>query len=277
MQQLPMTNIGGLDVSRIICGSNPFGGYSHFSAARDEWLRRYFSVERIVEVMVKCMEFGVNSMVSSPQDNFVESLEIARKQTGKDFHWICTISGENEAEICDAARWCADKGVKICMPHTMYTDSRLNIKDVSIDGIERPLALIRELGMIPGLSTHRPEVLTVAQAAGYDVETCILPLNVIGFLCSVETDWMSKTICEYKKPVICIKPFAAGRVMPRPGLDFVLRNSKPIDTVCAGFLSPEEAEEDLKIAVELLGGSDADVKLTYSRSKKLLQEAAERH
>ena len=267
--QFPATNIGGLEITRVICGSNPFMGYSHFSGARDRWLREHFTTERIVEVLVKCAEFGVNAVVSGPEQRMQDALEVARGRIDGDMHWICTPGG-GESDIYDDIKWCADRGVKICMPHTAYTDARLNIAKKRIDDIEPVLASIREHGMIPGLSTHRPEVLTVAQSANYDVETCILPLNVIGFLCAVETDWMVRVIQRYKKPVICIKPFAAGRVMPRPGLDFVFRNSKAIDTVCAGFLGPEEVEEDLKIALEILTGLDANIEPGYARSKSAL-------
>ena len=269
MTRLPTTKIGGVEISRVTCGSNQFLGYSHFSGARDRWLKSYFTVERIVEVMLKCAEFGVNAIVSGPEQKIHEALELVRKSTGGDFHWICTPGG-GMGEIYDGIKWCAERGVRICMPHTSFTDPRLNIHANRIEEIEPVLASIREHGMVPGLSTHRPEVLNVAQSAGYDVETCILPLNVIGFLCAVETDWMARVIQGYAKPVICIKPFAAGRVMPRPGLDFVFRNNKPIDTVCCGFLSPDEAEEDLRIALEILEGEAAGVELTYSRSKKAL-------
>ena len=270
MLQLPTTSIGGIEISRVTCGSNPFFGFSHFSGARDRWLRAYFTTERMAEVMTKCAEFGVNAVVSGPEQKMHDALEMVRKATGREFHWICTPGGA-VGEIYDGIKWCADRGVKICMPHTSFTDPRLNIHANRIEEIEPVLASIREHGMVPGLSTHRPEVLPVAQSAGYDVETCILPFNVIGFLCCVETDWMARVIQGYAKPVICIKPFAAGRVMPRPGLDFAFRNSKPIDTVCAGFLSVEEADEDLRIAMEILAGEAADVELTYSRSKEALK------
>ena len=269
MGQLPYTEIGGIKICRMLCGTNTFLGYSHFSSARDRWLRNYFTRDRIVEVMLKCAEFGVNAVVSGPEQIIHEALEVTREKTGRDFHWICTPGG-GQGEIGEGIKWCADRGVKICMPHTSLTDTLLNISENRIEGMEDIVASIRDHGMVPGLSTHRPEVLTVAQSAGYDVETCVLPFNVIGFLCAVETDWMARVIQGFAKPVICIKPFAAGRVMPRPGLDFVIRNSKPIDAICAGFLSPEEADEDLKIAVELLEGTTADVELSYSRSKKAL-------
>ena len=273
---LPTTRIEGLEISRLTCGSNPFFGFSHFSNARDVWMREWFTDERIVDVLVKCSEFGVNAVVSPTFERMHEALETTRDRTGKDFHWICTPGGAL-GDIHEGIKFCADRGVKICMPHTSFTDARLNINENRIDGIEPVLASIRDHGMIPGLSTHRPEVLTVAQSAGYDVATCILPLNVVGFLCAVETDWMAWVIQEYRKPVICIKPFAAGRLMPRPGLDFAFRNCKPADMVCAGFLSPGEVEEDLKIAMDILFGIDADVELTYSRSKQsLVQKGSEK-
>jgi len=51
MNKIPEIEIAGVKISRLICGTNPFNGYSHFSKAKDVWLRRYFTVERIVEVL----------------------------------------------------------------------------------------------------------------------------------------------------------------------------------------------------------------------------------
>lgn len=59
--------------------------------------------------------------------------------------------------------------------------------------------------------------------------------------------------------------------MPEPGLGFVFRNCKPIDTVAIGFISPEEAEEDVRIALAVMEREHADVPLARSRSKRLLE------
>lgn len=268
--RVPTTRIGEVEVSRMLCGSNPFRGYSHFSAARDAWLRKYFTVERIVEVMAVCDSYGVNGIVSGPDPIIYEALQSLERQTGSCWHWFCS-PGMGNSPIDEGIRWCADHGVKFCLPHTCWTDIRLNIKDQRIEELGPATELIRSLGMIPGLSTHRPEVITVADAAGYDVETYVQPFNVIGFLCAVETNWTAQIIRNAKKPVICIKPFAAGRVMVREGLNFVYHNCKPSDTVCAGFLSPEEADEDIRTALEVLEGVDLRIKLTESRSKQTLQ------
>ena len=269
MPKFPTTTIGGYEVSRLLCGTNPFRGYSHFSSARDNWLRKYFTVERAVEVMAVCDGYGINGIVSGPEEFVYEAIQGLERQTGSKWIWFCT-PGMGSQPIDDGVRWAADHGAQFCMPHTSWTDSRLNIKDCRIDDLEPAIELTRRLGMVPGLSTHRPEVITVADAAGYDVETYIQPFNVAGFLCAVETDWVERVIRSAKKPVICIKPFAAGRVMVRPGFNFVYNHCKPVDTVCAGFMSPEEAEEDIRIALGVLEGTDQGVQLTQSRSKQTL-------
>jgi len=267
MAKLPTTNIGGLEVSRMLCGSNQFMGYSHFSAARDAWFKKYFTVERMVEVMAVCDSYGVNAIVSGPEEKIYKSIQELERQTGSHWIWFCT---PTPSAGDDEVKWCADHGAEFCMPHTCWTDARLNVRDCRIEDYDRLAEMIRNHGMIPGLSTHRPEAITIADTAGHDVETYIQPFNVMGFLCAVETDWMANVIQNAKKPVICIKPFAAGRLMVKPGLEFVYNNCKPSDTCCAGFMSPEEADEDIRIALEVLEGVKSGVKLQYTRSKQSL-------
>lgn len=264
--KMPMTSIGGLEVSRIVCGSNTFFGYSHFSAARDQWLKNYFDIPRIVEVMAKCADFGVNCVISAPDPRMHEAIVELERQTSHHMVWMCT-PWAPEQDISEGIKWCADHGAEICLPHTSWTDARLNIAKNEIDGLSPALELIRSLGMKTGLSTHRPEVIVVGDSAGYDIDTYVQPFNVAGFLCSVETDWVARVIRNTPKPVVCIKPLAAGRVMPEPGLGFVFRNNKPIDTVAIGFLSPEEAEEDIKIALSIMAQEQPEMFLTKSRSK----------
>ena len=135
---------------------------------------------------------------------------------------------------------------------------------------EEVLGLIRSLGMEPGWSTHRPETIVVSDRAGYDIAAYIQPYNSIGFLCAVETDWVARVINNTPKPVICIKPLGAGRILPPTGLSFVYNSIKPIDTVCIGVLSPQETEEDVKIALSIMEKQAINVELQYTRSKQVL-------
>lgn len=272
---LPRTRIGKVEVTRMIIGSNTFHGFSHFSAARSNWMKEYFTREKTYELLESCTNLGMNAVVSGLREDFYDILQELERNTGHHIVWICTPGGNTAKDVEPGVRWCADHGVEICMPHQMYTDNNLIPAQNRIEGAEEVLGLIRSLGMEPGWSTHRPETIVVSDAAGYDVEAYIQPFNSIGFLCSVETDWVARVIRRTPKPVICIKPLGAGRIMPPTGLGFVYEHLKPIDTVCIGMLSPQEAEEDVKLAVSIMEKQQAELELQYTRSKQVLARQGE--
>jgi len=281
MSDFPMTSIGGIPVSRVVCGTNPFLGFSHFSHSRDAWLRRYFTVERIIEVLEVCREFGLNTIIGPTSELAWKATRDHERQTGHHWVWLCTPGGRTWKDVVPGVKWCADHGTEVCLPHQGYTDNNLVTAEDRIEGAPELLQTIRDHGMIPGWSTHRPETILVSDKAGYDVETYILPYNSIGFLCPVETDWTGHVIRETPKPVICIKPLGAGRIMPPTGLGFVINSNKFIDTVAIGFMGPEEAKEDLTIARDLLEqrGQQAakEYELQYTRSKaSLVREKTEK-
>ncbi len=266
----PRTDVGGIEVSRMLCGSNTFFGFSHFTHARDEWLKNHFSVPRIAEVLEKCAEFGIDGTVSGPQPKLYEAMQAVEKAKGAHFKWFCTPNAETLDGLKEGIDWCADHGVEFCMPHCGWTDVRIVRAENRIVDLPEVCEYIRKKGMVPGISTHKPEAMRVCDIAGYDVQCYIQPLNPTGFLCAVETDWQARLIREAKKPVLVIKPLAAGRVEPHVAFPFVYRNIKPADTVAVGFLSALEVEEDVRIAIQELEGIDAGLKLTQSRSKKIV-------
>jgi len=268
----PTTHVEDLEITRLICGTNGFLGYSHFSAARDRWIREYFTVERIAEVIGRFAELGVNAVMGPLDDKLIAALEQVERETGTRMIYIATPGGHTVDEVIEGVRRSAEVGARICMPHQMYTDTHLVPAETRIEGIEPILEEIRRLGMIPGLSTHRPETITVCDQAGYDVATYIQPYNAIGFLCQVETDWIGRVIRDTPKPVMCIKPLGAGRILPPTGLQFVFSTCKPADMVVIGTMNVYEAEEDVQIALEILTGAPAGRELTFSRSKSVLTE-----
>ena len=115
-----------------------------------------------------------------------------------------------------------------------------------MDRLPDYLYMIREAGMIPGLSAHMPEVIQYADLNGYDVETYIQIYNCMGFLMQVEIESVVKTIHNADKPVITIKPCAAGRTTPFVGLNFSYNTIREKDMVCIGCYDAHEAEEDIE-------------------------------
>jgi hypothetical protein len=265
----PTIMIENQEVSRMVCGSNTFFGYSHFSAAKDHWLREYFTIEKIVEVMARFADHGINCVCSGPEPKMHKAIQSLEKQTGWHMKWFCTPSGATEAELLEGIRYTADLGAEFCLPHTCYTDLRILPAENRITEMDKPIELIRQLGMIPGLSTHRPEAIITGDKGGYDLQVYIQPFNPIGFLCGVETDWMTRIIRGTTKTVLCIKAMAAGRVLPPTGIPFVYNNCKDNDILAVGCLSPGEVDEDVALGLGAITATKTEQQLTYSRSKQI--------
>jgi hypothetical protein len=275
MTKFPRTTVGGISVPRLICGTNWFLGYSHTSSAKDLLIRELFDtpakMARVVEVFARR---GCNA-VMGPLSEFVsEALVESEQRTGSPMIWICT-PGHTDADKPDAWRPAVDAAKKLgaafCFPHQCITDPRIDLVNRRLDPeLSEYLNYVREMEMIPGLSTHTPDAIICADASGADVESYTLPYNCAGFLCHVETDWAQKVIHEAHKPVMTIKPLAAGRVLPPTGLSFVWNTIRDCDMVTVGTMSTYEAEEVIEISLACLEHRKADVGLQFTRSKTSL-------
>ena len=109
--------------------------------------------------------------------------------------------------------------------------------------------MIRDAGMVPGLSAHMPELVVYSDQNGYDVQTYIQIFNCMGFLMQVEIETVASIIHSAKKPVMTIKSMAAGRCSPYVGLTFSWNAIRPRDMVTVGAFTPQEAQEDIEISL----------------------------
>jgi len=188
----------------------------------------------------------------------VDGIRMAQERTGKRVKFIelavfdTADTAEARAEASRFIKKCADAGVDICMPLHMCVEKLINKGTQTIDRIGDYMYMIRENGMIPGLSAHMPEVIQYADLNEYDVETYIQIYNAAGFLMQVEVEYIHKVIWQAKKPVITIKPMAAGHLNPFVGLTFVWNTIRPQDMVAVGCMTPEEAHEAVEYSLAAL-------------------------
>jgi len=161
-------------------------------------------------------------------------------------------------------------GTTFCFPHQCVTDALVDKRAGVIRDLDQYTRLIRERGMIPGLSTHMPESVIYADRQDADVESYIQIFNAAGFLMQVEPDWVLNVIQQAQKPVMTIKPLAAGRLLPIVGLSFVWSTLRPQDMVTIGTTTPAEAQEAINISLDLLYHRPPMTELQITRSKSSL-------
>jgi hypothetical protein len=274
----PRTSIEDLSVSRLLIGTNWFLGYSHTSRAQDRLITETQSAEKIADVVAVFLEAGVDTIygVRPESPHLDEALAEAEQRVGRKVIRMGTpglnLSGrpgaddENRRTLDGFARI----GCAVCLPHQSTTDALLDKRERRIRDMDRYAAWIRERGMIPGLSTHMPEAIVYADEMELDVGTYIQIYNAIGFLMQVEVDWVHRIIWKAKKPVITIKPLAAGRLMPLVGLAFNWATLRDRDMVCIGCFTPEEVRECVDISLSQLERTGPAVDLQVTRSKASL-------
>jgi len=276
MNNFPRTTVGGIEISRLIVGTNWFLGYSHMSNAKDKFIKNYQTRKNIADILTIFMNAGVDAIMGMPEPILRDAISEAQDRTGIAAkliltpHFNITPDGLPENDPERVFDLCKDVGATFCMPHQCVTDRLIDRMDNRIRDIDKYTGMIRERGMIPGLSTHMPEAITIADTTGADVETYVQLYNAAGFLMQVEADWVMRIIKNAKKPVMTIKPLAAGKLLPPVGLAFVWNTIRDQDMVTIGTTTPDEAREVIDLSVQFLNHRLPDNDLQTTRSKASL-------
>ncbi len=277
MKEFPRTIVGGISLPRLIIGSNWFLGYSHTSHPKDKFIKDYQTRERITDVLTVFMKYGINAIVAPLSEHLEHAIRSAEDKTGLEMIRLLTPSfnlvpgGPSESEPERVLDHTKQLGAKFCLPHQMVTDALIDKMRQEIRHWDYYSKMIRERGMIPGLSTHMPEAVVYADKMDADVATYIQLYNAAGFLMQVEADWVMRIIKNAKKPVLTIKPLAAGRLLPVVGLAFVWNTIRDQDMVSIGCTTPEEAEDSIQLSFDLLDRRLPENQLQTTRSKKSLE------
>ena len=276
MAEFPRTIVGGVSVSRMIIGTNWFSGYSHTSAAKDRFITSFQTKENIADILTVFLENGIDTIMGMPQPLIQEAIQMAQDRTGQKMISIFTPAfnilpgGPPENEPEKVFDYCKKLGGDFCFPHTSITDQLIDRMHNEIRDYDKYSRMIREREMIPGLSTHMPEAVTIADQTGADVESYVQIYNAIGFLMALEVDWEMRIIQKAKKPVMTIKSMAAGRLLPAVGLAFSWNTIRDQDMVTVGTTTPDEARELIELSFDYLEKRIPENELQWTRSKKLV-------
>lgn len=277
MTEFPRTTVGGISLPRLLIGTNWFLGYSHTSRAKDQFIKTYQDPKRVADIIAVFLEYGIDAVMGPTSDKLEAAVQEAEQRTGRGIiriitpHFNIVPGGPPEMEPERVFDICKEKyHATFCMPHQAITDALMDRMHKTIRDIDKYTALIRERGMIPGLSTHMPETIVYADRIGADVETYIQLYNAAGFLMQVEADWVQRIIQNAQKPVMTIKPLAAGRLLPIVGFSFVWNTLRDRDMVTIGTTTPDEARESIEISLDLLNRRLPQNELQKTRSKTSL-------
>jgi hypothetical protein len=246
--QVPRMKFGGIEISRLVAGCNPFYGFSHFNQILSVVMQEYYTQERVCEVLHRCNQFGINAHNIVLRGRAQADHERFLAEGGK-MHLIVQGIGD------PAAAYEALKPLAI-YHHGEYTDRAWLNRDMK--PVREWCRKARDLGVQVGVGSHRPEVLALVEEEGWDVDFyagCVYnrvrtadewkqvlnnePLEMQGdtYLRS-DPPRMYRFMRQTAKPCFAFKIMAAGRIDDR-GAEQAFRTAfesiKPIDGVFIGL------------------------------------------
>ena len=257
MYEFPRVDVAGVSLSRMIIGTNWLAGWSHRTPAADNMIKAtHATTGPLVEVFSAYMESGVDTIMGlfSQTPVICEAMKITEEKFNRKMIMIDTpiinVSDTKEArqEARERIKLSKALGATFCLPHHSSVEELVCKNTRTIKRIDDYTSMIREYDLIPGLSAHMPELVSFSDANGYDVETYIQIYNCLGFLMQVEIEAVAAMIHGAKKPVMTIKPMAAGRVTPYVGLNFSWATLRECDLVAVGSFRADEVYENIEIS-----------------------------
>jgi hypothetical protein len=259
-QALPQVKWGKYSISRLVCGSNPFGGLSHLSAMINYEFRQYFTPENIVKMLHKCQAEGINTAQNIRAD-------VYKRFAGEGGKMQVFSNGQG-----DPARIAAMLSTGTIGIHHFGVTSDVLYKQGKLDTAREYLKHVRDAGVLVGFCSHIPEVIETVESQGWDIDyymTCVyqwgrtredlekmygdrkdlMPIEAYSMIAregysevflSGDPPKMYKVIRQVKKPCLAYKILAAGRKAENPkvveqAFQEAFGSIKPTDAIIVGM------------------------------------------
>jgi hypothetical protein len=255
--------IGGLTVSKLILGGNPFSGFSHQNPTRDREMLQYYTTARIKATFSEAEALGITTFLGRADAHIRRTLLEYWDEGGK-IQWFAQTAPEFSSLPGNVGQ-AIGAGASAVYIHGGQMDFFYAQKQLDI--VPQIIAQIRASGKAAGIAAHNPKVHEWAnENLDLDFHMCSYynptrrdenAEHVRGAeerFDAADRDAMVAVIKSLRAPVIHYKIFAAGRTEPREAFAFVARHLRPQDVVCIGVFTKDKAGM-LAEDVELLGNA----------------------
>ena len=251
---MPMTRIGPHQVSRLVVGANPVLGFSYMGSLMGQVMQEYFTLDNIHDLLVRCLDAGINTWQTSAHEKIDATLERLRGE-GRDIQWIYLSGGGEDPQ---ALREIVRRNRPIAIVHHGGVSDRL-FREGQIGKAHDFLKRVQDLGVLAGLSAHNPDVLRHAEDGGWNLDlymACFYRLTrtpeelraevgggqvpVWGQFLPGDPARMCQVIREVERPCLAFKILAGGRCAESPeataaAFEYAYANIKPGDGVIVGM------------------------------------------
>jgi hypothetical protein len=251
----------GLEVTRLILGANPFGGFSHQNRERDREMVAYHTVDRIIETWGRAEAAGINTMITNNESPHVVQAVREYLEGGGKLQWIAQVNCRLQPDMEKALDEVVAIGARALYIHGGQVDN-LFLRGEG-ETLRRWCRHARSLGVPVGCAGHTPEAhhwvdsLDVTDFHAVPFFTCGSVHNGEGEKFSL-SDMLRAVACiqAMRQPCIGYKIMGAGRIDPRMAFEYAFESIKPGDVVNVGMHRGDKddmVEENVALAREFMG------------------------
>jgi hypothetical protein len=248
---LPAIRLGKYEVSRLVLGSNPLAGASHFNGILDALMREWMTPERVMEVLWRCEHAGYTGWQLHTDEKLLNCLKQYKAEGGKMHAFSLSDYKDPKGSVADLAK----AGLIGIVHHGERSD--VNFREGKMDEVNDFIKAVHDAGLLAGVSMHNPSVLDHIEGKGWQADfymTCVYRRSrtpeetraefkeaTVGEpYFEKDPERMCKMIRQAKKPCFAFKILAAGRNIKSPAaiegaFRFMYENIKPQDGVIIGM------------------------------------------
>jgi hypothetical protein len=267
--QVPKMKFGNAEIGRLVLGVNPMYGYCHYNNNFSTVMREWYTPDRVCEVLHRASSFGINAFNYVHVDRAQSDWEKFQSQGGN-MHLIIQVMARDDAASL----------VKTFKPLALQRRGEEIDKafQTGTMAAEREWCKrARDLGVLVGVGTHKPEVIELVEEQGWDIDFysgCVYNRT------RTEAEWkqalngeimemprdiymqsdparMYKVIRQTSKTCFAFKILAAGRI-DGDGVAQAFRTAyssiKPTDGVYVGMFprGKDEIKENAELVHSIL-------------------------
>lgn len=160
--QVPRMKFGPVEIGRLVLGVNPLYGFAHYNLNFARSMAEWYTQERVCETMHRANAFGIDAfnyvhMSRAPQD-------LARFQSeGGKMHLIIQVTAhDDEAALV--------KNLKPLALQRRGEEIDIAFRNGTMAAERDWCKRVRDLGVMVGVGTHKPEVIAMVEEQGWDVD-----------------------------------------------------------------------------------------------------------
>lgn len=265
--------LGKYKITKLICGGNPFSGFSHQNSKLDWEMISYYTMPNIQKALKECEKNGINTVQTRGDRHMMRAI-LEYKLNGGKLQWIAQIASEisdHKANVLEILRY---EPIGIYY-HGTYIDNFYHIG--RIEDCRKIIEFIKEKDVLAGVGTHIPEVIEYCEEKNWPVDfymACFYNLSKRGLKVSPALNInqtedelysekdpikMCKIIKSTQKTCIVFKVLGAGRKCKNKReieetFKFAIENIKEKDIICVGHFQKykNQIKENVKIVNKIL-------------------------